>query len=193
MLGNLLEKIRKDKKMSKGMLAREVHLVTGHIWHIEKGDRAPSHKALKKICDCFNIPYQPLMYTYDKEFTEKQLKYNIQDKICYDKILAVNKIDALIQCPDNMRTATLAIHVSDDSMEPLLTRDTYAFVELNSPLDSKDIGLFNYKNQYLFRQLIVQRNVLILRALKENVPDIRIKSDDSLLILGKVLGTNYKQ
>ena len=193
MLGNLLEKIRKDKKMSKGMLAREVHLDTGHISHIEKGDRTPSHKSLKKICDCFNIPYQPLMYTYDKEFTEKQLKYNIQDKICYDKILAVNKIDALIPCPDNMRTATLAIHVSDDSMEPLLTRDTYAFVELNSPLDSKDIGLFNYKNQYLFRQLIVQRNVLILRALKENIPDIRIKSDDPLLILGKVLGTNDKQ
>ena len=36
MLGNLLEKIRKDKKMSKGMLAREVHLDTGHISHIEK-------------------------------------------------------------------------------------------------------------------------------------------------------------
>lgn len=190
MLGELIAKIRKDKKISKALLAREAHIDTGHISHIEKGDRTPSHKSLKKICDCFEIPYQPLMYTYDKEFTQEQLNYNIENKICYDRILAVNKIDALIQCPENMRSASLAIRVPDDSMEPILTTGSYAFVELNTPLDSKDIGLFNYKNEYLFRRLIVRKDNLVLRALKDGILDIKVSSDEPLLILGKVLGTN---
>lgn len=190
MLGKLIAKIRKDKRISKALLSREAHIDTGHISHIEKGDRTPSHKSLKKICDCLEIPYQPLMYTYDKEFTQEQLDYNIENKICYDKILAVNRIDALIQCPENMRSTSLAIRVSDDSMEPVLTKGSYAFVELNTPLDNRDIGLFNYKNEYLFRKLIVRKDFLILRALKEDISDIKISFDEQLYILGKVLGTN---
>ena len=46
-----------------------------------------------------------------------------------------------------MRSTSLAIRVSDDSMEPVLTKGSYAFVELNTPLDNRDIGLFNYKNE----------------------------------------------
>lgn len=190
MLGKLIAKIRKDKRISKALLSREAHIDTGHISHIEKGDRTPSHKSLKKICDCLEIPYQPLMYTYDKEFTQEQLDYNIENKICYDKILAVNRIDALIQCPENMRSTSLAIRVSDDSMEPVLTKGSYAFVELNTPLDNRDIGLFNYKNEYLFRKLIVRKDFLILRALKEDISDIKISFNEQLYILGKVLGTN---
>lgn len=190
MLGKLISKIRKDKNISKAMLSREAHIDTGHISHIEKGDRTPSHKSLKRICDCLEIPYQPLMYSYDKEFTQEQLDYNIENKICYDKIWAVNKIDSLIQCPTAMSSASLAIRVPDDSMEPLLTSGSYAFVEFNTPLNSKDIGLFNYKNEYLFRKFIVRKNILILRALKNDIPDIKINFNEPLIIIGKVLGTN---
>lgn len=190
MLGKLIAKIRKDKKISKALLAREAHIDTGHISHIEKGDRTPSHKSLKKICDCLEIPYQPLMYTYDKEFTQEQLDYNIENKICYDKILAVNRIDALIQCPKEMSSASFAIRVPDDSMEPVLTAGSYAFVELNTPLNNRDIGLFSYKNEYILRRLIIRKDSLILRALKDGIKDIKISVDEPLLILGKVLGTN---
>ena len=190
MLGKLIAKIRKDKKISKALLAREAHIDTGHISHIEKGDRTPSHKSLKKICDCLEIPYQPLMYTYDKEFTQEQLDYNIENKICYDKILAVNRIDALIQCPKEMSSASFAIRVPDDSMEPVLTSGSYAFVELNTPLNNRDIGLFSYKNEYILRLLIIRKDSLILRALKDGIKDIKISVDEPLLILGKVLGTN---
>ena len=190
MLGKLIAKIRKDKKISKALLAREAHIDTGHISHIEKGDRTPSHKSLKKICDCLEIPYQPLMYTYDKEFTQEQLDYNIENKICYDKILAVNRIDALIQCPKEMSSASFAIRVPDDSMEPVLTAGSYAFVELNTPLNNRDIGLFSYKNEYILRRLIIRKDNLILRASKDGIKDIKISVDEPLLILGKVLGTN---
>ena len=190
MLGELIAKIRKDKKISKALLAREAHIDTGHVSHIEKGDRNPSHKALKKLCNVLDIPYQPLMYAYDKDLTQEQLDYGIIDRICYDKILAVNNIDTLISCPSDMKNASIAIRISDDLMEPQLTLGAYAFVELNTPLNSKDIGLFNYKNEYLFRRLIVRKDNLVLRALKDGIADIKIRSDEPLLILGKVLGTN---
>ena len=41
----------------------------GHLTHIEKGERNPSHKALKTLSIALDVPYQPLMYTYDKELT----------------------------------------------------------------------------------------------------------------------------
>lgn len=189
MLGKLIAKIRKDKKISKSLLARESHMDTGHLSHIEKGDRNPSHKSLKKICDCLDIPYQPLMYTYDKELTQEQIDYNIINKICYDKIIAVNNIDSLISCPSDIKTASLAIRVPDDSMEPKLTSGSYAFVEFNTPLNNKDIGLFKYENKYIFRKLIVRQDTLILRALKDGIQDIKV-NDDKIYILGKVLGTN---
>lgn len=190
MLGELIAKIRKDKKISKAMLARESHMDTGHLTHIEKGTRNPSHKSLKKLCDCLEVPYQPLMYAYDKEFTQEQLDYNIVNKICYDKIVAVNSIDSLVVCPPEMKTASLAIRVKDDTMEPKLTSGSYAFVEFNTPLDNKDIGLFNYKNTYIFRKLIIRQDYLILRALKDGVPDIKVGYNEPIYILGKVLGTN---
>ena len=190
MLGKLIAKIRKDKKISKALLAREAHIDTGHKCHIEIGVRTPSHISLNKICDCLEIPYQPLMYTYDKEFTQEQLDYNIENKICYDKILAVNRIDTLIQCPKEMSSASFAIRVPDDSMEPVLTAGSYAFVELNTPLNNRDIGLFSYKNEYILRRLIIRKDSLILRALKDGIKAIKISVDEPLLILGKVLGTN---
>ncbi len=190
MLGKLIAKIRKDKRVSKAMLARMSNIDTGYLSHLEKGDRNPSHKSLKKICDCLEIPYQPLMYTYDKELTSEQLNYNVVDKICYDKIMAINNIDTLISCPLNMKTASLAIRIPDDSMEPKLTSGSYAFVEFNTPLDNKDIGLFEYQNKYIFRKLIIRQDVLILRALKEGIPDIKVNYNEHIYILGKVLGTN---
>lgn len=189
MLSTLIAKIRKEKNISKNALAKRAGVDTGYVAHIEKGDRTPSQKTLKKICDCLEIPYQPLMYTYDKEFTREQLNYNIEDKICCDKILAVNNIDTLIDCPQNMKSASIAIKVPDNSMEPILAKDSYAFVELNTPLNSFDIGLFNYNNQYLFRRFFVKKNYLLLCALREDIPDIKVKFNETLLILGKVLGT----
>lgn len=190
MLGKLITKIRENKKVTMLHLSKVSGMDAGHLSHIEKGDRTPSHKSLRKICDSLDIPYQPIMYAYDKEVTKEQLDYNVIDKICYDKILAVNNVDCLIPCPSNMRTATLAVRVPDDSMEPNLTSGSYAFVELNTPLDNKDIGLFEYKNKCVFRKLIVRKDVVVLRALKNGIEDIKINYDEPFYILGKVLGTN---
>lgn len=190
MLGKMISQIIKNKKFSKAQLSREAHIDKGHLAHIEKGDRTPSHKSLKKICDSLEIPYQPLMYTYDKTLTQEHFDYDITEKICYDRIWAFNKIDALIHCPENMRSASIALRVPDDSMEPMLTSGSYAFIDLNSPLDNLDIGLFLYENQCVIRKFCVKREGLVLRALKKDIPDIKIKDTEPFIILGKVLGSN---
>ena len=92
MIGAMLAKARKDKGMSKTELAQVTDINIGHLTHIEKEERNPSHKALKVICKALNIPYQPLMFTYDKEITEEQASYNVVNHISYNKVLAIDSL-----------------------------------------------------------------------------------------------------
>ena len=75
MIGNMISKIRKEKGITKTELARQTDINIGHLTHIEKGERNPSHKALKSICYALNVPYQELLYTYDQELSDEQLEY----------------------------------------------------------------------------------------------------------------------
>ena len=50
MIGDMIAKVRKEKGMTKTELARLTDINIGHLTHIEKGERNPSHKALKNIC-----------------------------------------------------------------------------------------------------------------------------------------------
>ena len=72
MIGYMISRIRNDKNVAKSELSRRTNINIGHISHIEKEERNPSHRALKSICRALEVPYQPLMYTYDKVFTEEQ-------------------------------------------------------------------------------------------------------------------------
>ena len=65
MLGSIIAKIRKDKNITKVELAKRTKINIGHLTHIEKGERNPSHKALRNICKALNVPYQTLAYMYD--------------------------------------------------------------------------------------------------------------------------------
>ena len=189
MLGKLIAKIRKDKRISKALLSREAHIDTGHISHIEKGDRTPSHKSLKKICDCLEIPYQPLMYTYDKELTEEQLAYKVVTHIPYDKIPTFDLLGGLIDCPTTVSGASIAVKINDTSMEPKLKKDTYAYIEFNTPLDNRDIGLFSYNNKLLIRKFIIRKDGVVLRAEDKEIPDICLDPKEEFYIVGKVVGS----
>ena len=142
MIGDMISKVRKEKNMTKTELANLTDINIGHLTHIEKGERNPSHKALKNICQALDIPYQQLMYTYDKELNETQEKYNFIDHISYNKVLAVDNLNTFVDCPSTVPSASLAVKVFDDSMEPALKKGDYVFIEYNSPLDNKEIGLF---------------------------------------------------
>ena len=84
----------------------------------------------------------------------------------------------------------MAIKINDDSMEPKLKKDSYAYLALNMPLENKDIGLFSYKGQLLIRRFILRKDDIALRAEKKEIDDICITKDDDFYIIGKILGTN---
>ncbi len=190
MIGDMIARIRKEKNMSKTELAKLTNINIGHLTHIEKGERNPSHKALRSICKALDIPYQPLMYTYDKFLSDDQEFYKAPYHIAYDKVIAVESVNNFIPCPSTLPSASLAVRVSDNAMAPKLTEGVYAYVELNSPLNNRDIGLFEFGNQILIRRFIVRRDKLVLRADNKDFEEISIYENDSFNIIGKIIGTD---
>lgn len=189
MLGQMIAYIRKEKKLTKAGIARGTNINIGHLTHIEKGERNPSHKVLKNMCKTMGIPYRPLMYTYDKELTEEQLAYKVVTHIPYDKIPTFDLLGGLIDCPTTVSGASIAVKINDTSMEPKLKKDTYAYIEFNTPLDNRDIGLFSYNNKLLIRKFIIRKDGVVLRAEDKEIPDICLDPKEEFYIVGKVVGS----
>ncbi len=195
MLGHMIAFIRKDRKLTKAGISKGTNINTGHITHIEKGERNPSHKVLKSMCKTMGIPYRPLMYTYDKELTEEQEGYKIERHIGYDKILAVDVLGDFVDCPISAPGACIAVKMNDVSMEPKIKKDCYAYIEFNTPLDNKDIGLFYYDGKFLIRRFIIRKDGVALRSENRvDIPDIDLDpKEDKFYIVGKVVGTNLDE
>lgn len=186
MIGDMLAKARKDKGITKTDLASQTDINIGHLTHIEKGERNPSHKALKSICKALNIPYQPLMFTYDKEIDEEQASYNVTEHISYSKVIAVDKIGGFIDCPPKIPSAAIAIKVPDNSMEPTFEKNSYVFVEPNVPLNSKDYGIFELNDNIIIRKFFCKKGKISLKADNKEIEEIKVNPDDNFCIIGKV-------
>lgn len=189
MIGDMIARIRKEKNMTKTELAEKTNINIGHLTHIEKGERSPSYKALKAICKALDVPYQPTLYTIDKSIDETHKEYKIINHISYQNVPAVN-VENFIPCPASMGNASMAIKINDDSMEPKLKKDSYAYIAINTPLENKDLGLFFYQNKLLVRRFIIRKDDIALRAEKKEIEDICVTKDDNFCIIGKILGTN---
>ena len=186
MIGNMLSKIRKEKRITKTKLAELTDINIGHLTHIEKGERNPSHKALKSICKALEVPYQELLYTYDRELSSEQLSYKYINYISYNKVPAVTNLEGFIDCPATFANASFAYKVPDSSMEPLIKKDSFVFIEQCALLSNKDIGLFFYNGEYLIRRLLYKRGRFALKADNKNLKDINISNSDNFYIIGKI-------
>ena len=186
MIGNMISKIRKEKGITKTQLANETNINIGHLTHIEKGERNPSHKALKEICNALNIPYQELSYTYDKKLSEEQIEYNYINHLTYNQIPAISQIDDYITCPADFSNASFAYKIPDDAMAPMFREGNYAFIEINGVIDNKAIGLFKLNDTYMIRRLMYKKEKFVLRADNKDVKDIVVNSKDKFQIIGRV-------
>ena len=186
MIGDMIAKARKEKGMTKTELARLTDINIGHLTHIEKGERNPSHKALRNICRALNIPYQQLMFTYDKCVNEEHESYNLVKHISYNKLIAVDNIGGFIDCPPDVPSSAVALKVRDDSMAPTIAKNSYVFVEFNSPLENKEFGLFSYNDKIVIRKFMTRNGKITLKALKDGVEDIKVADNDTFYIIGKV-------
>ena len=159
---------------------------------IEKGERNPSHSSLKSLCNALNVPFQPLFYTYDKNLTIEQKEYLAPNHIKYDKIPVISNIEGFKECPSDMLSASFIMRVNNDDMSPKMKIGSFAYIEMNTPLNNKDIGLFEVEGKLIFRKFIIRKKDLVLRADKDNIEDIILTKDSNFYIIGKVLGTVEK-
>ena len=192
MLGLLLKKIREDQKRSKASVALNACVDPAYIIHLENSKRIPSYFALRKICDSLDVPYQQMLYTYYKDLTEEQISENYLDLIPYHSVVAINSMDDLIRCPAKYGSASFAVKLNDDSMEPKLLSGTYAYIEQNTPLVSRDIGLFYYNGEFLIRRFIDTYQFYQLRPDNKKYKSLRIskKNKGDFFVIGKIIGTN---
>lgn len=186
MLGSLIAKIREDKNMSKTDLAKITGINVGHLTHIEKGERNPSQKALKSICDALDVPFEPLYYTYEKELTEEQQQFNLIHTIPYDKIPVISNIESLVSCPARIPYASLAFRMPDDTMKGSLPKGTLLYLEFNAIPNHKEIGLFSYNGNIIVRKLIYKKNKLVLKSDNLLSKDFTVTTDDDFYIIGKI-------
>lgn len=187
MIGDMIAKARKEKKMTKTELSKLTDINIGHLTHIEKGERNPSHKALKNICKALDIPYQQLMYTYDKTISEDQESYNVVSHISYNKLLAVDSIGGFIDCPSDLPSSSIALKVQDNSMSPTFEQDSYVFVEFNTPLNTKEYGLFSVNGEVYLRKFYARKDKITLKADNKDFDDIQVTDNDNFYIVGKIL------
>lgn len=187
MLGSMISKIRKEQHMTKVELAKRTGINIGHITHIEKGERHPSHKALMSIASALDVPYQILSHLYDKRITEEIERCDTINHLSYNKVLAIDSYSQFIDCPSSASHASVALKIQDDVMEPTLKKDSYAFLELNVPLKHKDIGLFEYQGNLFVRRFIVRKDKLVLRADNKAYSDIDLSEEDDFIMIGRVI------
>ena len=60
MLGSMIEKIRKDKNITKVELSKRTKINIGHITHIEKGERNPKDDRTLEISKILNISFNAI-------------------------------------------------------------------------------------------------------------------------------------
>ena len=72
-------------------------------------------------------------------------------------------------------------------MQPTFEKNSFVFVEFNSPLDNKDIGLFSLNDKILIRRFFVKKGKITLKADDKDIEDILITDADNFYIIGKVL------
>lgn len=187
MLGYLLSKIRTDRKMSKTRLSELTNINIGHLSHIEKGERVPSHKALREISKALDLPYKNLMHAYDHDLTDDQIKYGAANHILYNKIPIFGSLLGFTKCDFDTSNADFAIFINDESMSPKFALGSFVLVEQNAPLSNRDYGVFMYNDKILIRRFIIRKNDLVLRAEDPNISDIILVNSDNFYIIGKIL------
>ena len=74
-------------------------------------------------------------------------------------------------------------------MSPKFKENSLVYVEMNTPLNNKDFGIFEVDNRLVIRKFIIRRNDIVLRAEKDGVEDIIVTKESNFNIIGKILGT----
>lgn len=187
MVGKIIKNIRTSKGINLTELSKLAKIDVGYLSHIEKGDRTPSHKTLKNICNALEVPYSTLMNSYDQTLSDNFEEYGLLNYIPYNKVLAFDSIPQVIDIPPHIKNSSLAIKMPDNSMEKTINTGDYIHIEFINNLQNNDIGIFSLNNKILIRRFILENGEIILKADNKKFEDICIKNDiSSFYIIGKI-------
>ena len=187
MIGKMIKSIRIQRRMSLADISKITKIDIGHLSHIEKGQRNPSYKTLKLICDALEIPVAQFLNYTGKELNEDQEEYNYIQFIPFNLVPVVD-IKEYVEGPCDTDKNVMAVIVSDDSMEDKYKKNSKVFVELYTPLNHKDIGLFLFNNKILIREFVIKNNNIQLKAYNKEYDDILIDmGKDNFKIIGKIM------
>ena len=145
---------------------------------------------MRSITKAIGLPYFILTSLYDKDITEDDKKTNMIEHLTYNKVLAIDSYSQFIECPASIPNASVAIKIQDDTMEPILEKGTYVFLELNVPLKNGEIGLFNYKDKLLMRKFLIRKDEIILKAENKKYENINLSKNSDFTIVGKIICQN---
>ena len=188
MIGNMIAMIRSKKGITQTELAKITGINIGHLTHIEKGERNPSHKALYSICEALDIPFEELLHTYDKTLSIEQEKYDYLKYVPYNKVPVFSNLEDFITCPSKYTNASFAYKVPDNSMEPVFMKDSNVFIEIAGLIENKNYGLFKADGKILIRKLLYRKNGLVLRSENKDleIEDILVPDLKEFEIIGKI-------
>ena len=190
MLGKYLKHMRESRKLTKKKIAKDLKIDPGYLTHIEKAERTPSLKLLLDLCDYLDVPYQNVLSVLGRELNKDQEKYNYLKYKSDDRILLVDDINDLhfMKCPSGLNSASFGLLITDDSMNETFDKDTYVFVDIGTPIDFDDVGLFYFNGKILIRRLFLYHGkYLFLHADNPKYESIKITDKDKFYIIGKII------
>ena len=71
-------------------------------------------------------------------------------------------------------------------MAPILSENSYAYIEINGLVKNKEVGLFKYNGEFVVRRLLYKNGKFVLKAENKDVPNITVSDKDTFSIIGKV-------
>lgn len=187
MIGKIIRKRRKELNITLTELSKKTKIDVGHLSHIENGERNPSYKTLKLICDALDVPVTYLWNYTGKTVNEERETYEYMNYINFNKIPLV-EIKDFVSVPNNYDGNVIAVILKDDSMDRLGKKGEYVYVDLNSPIKDGECVLVKYNEEILVRKYKSNGYKVKLIAYNKEYEDIKVNEEDSFEIIGKVIG-----
>ncbi|MBE5822302.1 MAG: LexA family transcriptional regulator [Clostridiales bacterium] len=191
MIGKIIRKRRKEIDMTLTELSKLTKIDVGHLSHIENGERNPSYKTLKLICDAIGVPVTHLWNYTGKTIKEERENYEYMNYINFNKIPLVEVKD-FVTVPANYDGNVIAVTLNDDSMNKLGDKGEFVYVDLNAPVKDGDIIVAKYNNEILVRKYKLNGYKIKLSAYNKEYSDIKVAEEDELEIIGKVIENKKK-
>ena len=206
-IGEKIKKLRKNKDMNQGELAKVVGVSLDTVSRWETGKRKPRYEDIVALASVFGIPLSELI----DEFKENHLSI-LPDTTSNFLWVPVVEIEA---CAGNgheypeFSTNIVAMRpipktdlighswqgsgfkiftISGDSMEPRFSDNDDILVSIDEPVSTGSIVVAWWRGRLYIRGYIAQQGKVILKPLNAKYSQIEIENGDTdLYIIGKVI------